>query len=145
MFMGSVPDPQDEVELAASMIGQGRVEASPLAMATVAASIESGRTVRPVLLPDHRSSTPQAAPLTAQEVSQLRAMLEAVIQDGSATFLRGIAAGAKTGTAEYGTETPPRTHAWMIGYTHDAAVAVWVHDGDSGSGTAGPLLKQYLQ
>ena len=51
---------------------------------------------------------------------------------------------AKTGTAEYGTSDPHPTHAWMIGAQGDLAVAVFVADGDSGSKTAGPLLKAFL-
>jgi cell division protein FtsI/penicillin-binding protein 2 len=52
---------------------------------------------------------------------------------------------AKTGTAEYGTDTPPRTHAWMIATQGDLAVAVFVADGESGSQTAGPLLEKFLR
>jgi cell division protein FtsI/penicillin-binding protein 2 len=51
---------------------------------------------------------------------------------------------AKTGTAEYGSKLPLRTHAWMIAVHGDLAVAVFVEDGQSGSGTAGPILKQFL-
>ena len=57
---------------------------------------------------------------------------------------RGAGRSAKTGTAEYGTARPPRTHAWIISYTDDLAVAVMVADGQSVSGTAGPLLKKFL-
>ena len=46
---------------------------------------------------------------------------------------------AKTGTAEYGSSAPYKTHAWMIAAQDDLAVAVFVNDGPSGSRTAGPL------
>jgi cell division protein FtsI/penicillin-binding protein 2 len=52
---------------------------------------------------------------------------------------------AKTGTAEYGTELPLRTHAWMIAAQGDLAVAVLVADGVSGSQTAGPLMERLLR
>jgi cell division protein FtsI/penicillin-binding protein 2 len=52
---------------------------------------------------------------------------------------------AKTGTAEFGTEAPLQTHAWMIAAQGDLAVAVFVDVGDSGSGTAGPLLERFLR
>lgn len=143
-FFGSVPDPSDTVAFAASMIGQGTVEVSPLAMATVAASVAAGHTVHPVIVPDHTGSAPSAAPLTTTEATQLRTLLHAVVTDGSGRMLAGLADGAKTGTAEYGTDTPPRTHAWMIAYNSTTAAAVMVFDGDTGSGTAGPLLKAYL-
>ena len=51
---------------------------------------------------------------------------------------------AKTGTAEYGNDEPRRTHAWMIAAQGDLAVAVFVQDGESGSQTAGPLLRAFL-
>lgn len=144
-FLGSVPDPVSTVGLAESMIGQGLVEASPMAMATVAASIQAGHTVRPVVLPGHDTREPESMPLTDGEAAQLRDMLHAVVVGGSGAFLAGEAEGAKTGTAEYGTERPPRTHAWMIANNPDIAVAVMVYDGQSGSGSAGPLIKAFLQ
>jgi cell division protein FtsI/penicillin-binding protein 2 len=82
------------------------------------------------------------------EAEQLSELLRAVVTDGSAAFLAdvpGPPVGAKTGTAEYGTETPLRTHAWMIGIQGDLAVAVMVSDGESGSATAGPLLEDFLR
>ena len=52
---------------------------------------------------------------------------------------------AKTGTAEFGSKEPLQTHAWMIAVHGDLAVAVFVDVGDSGSGTAGPLLDRFLR
>jgi len=89
-----------------------------------------------------------AAPLQPVEAEQLRALLETVVDEGSARFLSdvpGDPVGAKTGTAEYGSESPPRTHAWMIAIQGDLAVAVFVEDGESGSRTAGPLLEAFLR
>jgi len=51
-FGGSFPTPVDPTEHAAASIGQGRVEASPLHMATVAAAVIDGTWDAPVLLPD---------------------------------------------------------------------------------------------
>jgi cell division protein FtsI/penicillin-binding protein 2 len=51
-FGGSFPTPGDATEHAAASIGQGRVEASPLHMATVAAAVIDGTWDAPVLLPD---------------------------------------------------------------------------------------------
>ena len=41
-YFGSVEPPESETEKAADMIGQGTILASPMVMATVAASIQSG-------------------------------------------------------------------------------------------------------
>ncbi len=142
-FYGSVPAPANTVGAAEAMIGQGLVESSPMAMAGVAGSVAGGRTVVPYLLERHRP-TPDAAPLTAEEAEALQSIMMTTVDEGSARSLAGVVTGAKTGTAEYGTETPPRTHAWMIGYRDGAAVAVFVADGASGSATAGPLLEAYL-
>lgn len=149
-FLGSVPTKAPATEHAASMIGQGRVQASPLAMATVAASIARGQRVTPKLLVDAPVASRQVAgrELTATEATQLRSMTRAVVTEGSAGFLTAVPGApvrAKTGTAEYGTDRPPRTHAWMIATHGDLAVAVFVEDGESGSQTAGPLLNKFLR
>ncbi|MBC7680483.1 MAG: penicillin-binding protein, partial [Pseudorhodobacter sp.] len=148
-FAGPVPTEAGETEHAASMIGQGRVEASPLSMAVVAASIAHGAPVDPRLLQDGTADVVEAdQPVTAVEAAQLQDMMRAVVTDGSAAFLNDVAGGqvaAKTGTAEYGTDLPPRTHAWMIGIHRDLAVAVFVEDGVSGSRTAGPILDAFLR
>lgn len=143
-FYGSVPDPANMVGLAESTIGQGTVESSPMAMAAAAASVARGTTTVPFLIKNRRPSS-TAEPLKPAEANQLRAMMGAVVTEGSGRFLRGVAAGAKTGTAEYGTATPPRTHAWMIAYDDEVAVAVMVADGTSGSRTAGPLIEKMLR
>lgn len=143
VFYGSVPTTDDPVVAAANTIGQGQIEASPLAMAAVAASVAGGKTVVPWLI---KGKTPKATaePLTANEAEQLRLMMQATVQEGAARFLGSKADGAKTGTAEFGNETPPKTHAWMIAYKGDLAVAVMVAEGQSGSSTAGPILSKFL-
>lgn len=143
VFYGSVPDTSDPVVRAADAIGQGQIEASPLAMAAVAASVASGGTRVPWLVHGH-TPTSTAEPLTTNEATQLQTMMKTTVSSGAGRSLAGVVTGAKTGTAEYGNAKPPRTHAWMIAYQGDVAVAVMVADGDSGSRTAGPLLKAFL-
>jgi cell division protein FtsI/penicillin-binding protein 2 len=145
-FFGSVPTDQTATGYAAAMIGQGKVEASPMVMAAVAASVAAGETVIPHLI-DGTHAAPKGKPLTEQEARQLRQMMRAVVSDGSGRVLgnlNGAAVMAKTGTAEYGASTPLKTHAWMIAAQGDLAVAVFVNDGESGSQTAGPLLRSFL-
>lgn len=147
VYGGSVPAEAGTTEHAASMIGQGKVLASPLAMATVAASVASGRAVVPRIVEDLDADAVEAAPLTDDEARQLRTMIRAAVEGGTATFLGdvpGEPVGAKTGTAEYGNDSPPRTHGWMIAIQDDLAVAAFVEDAESGSRTAGPLLKEFL-
>ncbi|WP_110588597.1 penicillin-binding transpeptidase domain-containing protein [Microbacterium suaedae] len=150
-FLGAVPSAESETEFAADMIGQGRVLASPLAMATVAASVSAGQAVAPHLLADEEPDREDpAAPLTAEEAETLQGFLRAVVTEGSATELAGLepAVGAKTGTAEYGEpdesgELP--VHGWMIATQGDLAVAVFVAEASSGSETAGPIVEAFLR
>lgn len=147
-FLGAVPADGSGTDHAAAMIGQARVQASPLAMATVAASVARGGTVVPRLLADAPEPEPAAEPLTAPEAEALRELLRAVVTEGGATFLGdvpGEAVLAKTGTAQFGAGEGLANHAWMIGIQGDLAVAVFVEDGDYGSTTAGPLLEEFLR
>ena len=173
-FLGSVPGEAAGTEHAASMIGQGKVLLSPLAAAMMAGSVAKGAPVSPqlVLNPDGGAaaagttsgstapaaqpsasataeppSTASGEPITAAEATALGDMMRAVVTSGHAGFLAsvpGAPVGAKTGTAEYGKENPPKTHAWIVAVHGDLAVAVFVEDGGLGATTSGPLLKEFL-
>jgi cell division protein FtsI/penicillin-binding protein 2 len=145
-YFGSVPNDPTPTGRAAAMIGQGKVQASPMTMAAVVASVAAGETVIPHLV-DGQQATSKGKPLTDQEARQLRQMMRAVVAEGSGRVLGDLAGPvvlAKTGTAEYGTSKPLKTHAWMMAGQGDLAVAVFVNDGKSGSSTAGPLLRTFL-
>lgn len=148
-YFGSVEPPASETEAAADLIGQGTVLASPMAMATVIASVQAGHTVVPRLVKSVDVEVPEdAAPLTRQEAEQLRSMLRAVVTSGSGTGLLDVPGPpviAKTGTAEFERDGDLLTHAWMIAAQGDLAVAVFVDVGSSGSGTAGPILEAFLR
>jgi cell division protein FtsI/penicillin-binding protein 2 len=86
-------------------------------------------------------------PLTAAEAAALADMMRAVVTSGHAGFLASVPGGpvgAKTGTAEFGKENPPKTHAWIVAVHGDLAVAVFVEEGGLGATTSGPLLKEFL-
>jgi cell division protein FtsI/penicillin-binding protein 2 len=65
----------------------------------------------------------------------------------------GTAAGAglppgtigKTGTAEFGSDTPPKTHAWFIGARNGLAFAVLVEGGGLGGNVAAPIAARFLR
>jgi cell division protein FtsI/penicillin-binding protein 2 len=147
-YFGSVEPPASETEAAADLIGQGTILASPMAMATVIASVQQGGLVIPRLVPSVEVTAPDGAqPLTPAEAEALKSMLRGVVTDGSGRGLAdlpGPPAIAKTGTAEFGSD-PVRTHAWMIAAHGDLAVAVFVEVGESGSQTAGPILEEFLR
>ncbi len=151
-YFGQVPPAESETDSAARMIGQGKVLASPMAMAGVVASVVRGRTVLPRLLPEQQPpQKPPASPLDQQEAADLRGLMRGVVETGSGSFLAGLSGPpvlAKTGTAEYGGSDGTgrlRTHAWMVGAQGDLAVAVFVETGASGSRTAGPILEEFLR
>ena len=73
--------------------------------------------------------------------------MRAVVTEGTGGALTDVPGGevsAKTGTAEYGVEDPPRSHAWIIGFQGDIAFAVFVEGGESGSWTAAPIAAAFL-
>lgn len=173
-FLGSVPEPKPGTDEAASTIGQSKVLASPLGMATVAASIAVGKPVAPVLVeageagpgseggastspsasastaPPAATTAPKApaAPVTVAEAEQLRALMRGVVESGSGRFLADVPGApvlAKSGTAEFGEAGALKEHAWMIGIQGDLAVAVLVVEGEGGATTAGPLLEAFLR
>lgn len=148
-YFGEVPPPASTVEKAADLIGQGKVLASPMAMATVIASVQAGHTVVPTLLPSVPATPAEgAAPLAPAEADALRSMLRAVVTDGSGAGLADVPGEpviVKTGTAEFERDGRILLHAWMVAAQGDLAVAVYVEEGESGSGTAGPILEQFLR
>ncbi|HEX6235030.1 MAG TPA: penicillin-binding transpeptidase domain-containing protein [Jiangellaceae bacterium] len=149
-FLGSVPDQADGTEHAASMIGQGKVLASPLAMAAAAASVAAGQTVVPAIVDQGggQGGEQVGGTLDADEAQELAELMRVTVTDGTGSFLQdvpGESIGAKTGTAEYGGGNPPDTHGWMVAFQGDLAVAVFVEDAESGSATAGPLLAEFLR
>lgn len=147
VFSGSVPAEGSKTEIAAARIGQGKVTASPLAMATVAASVVRGSTVVPRLVTDPTPTEAGQATLTSGEADALRSMMAGVVTGGTGSVVAGVPGPpviAKTGTAEYGEASPPATRAWMIAGRGDYAVAVFVAEGASGSHTAGPIMADVL-
>ena len=151
--LGSVSQPESDVETAASMIGQGRVLSTPLGMATVAASISKGAPVAPVLVVanDARAPSPPSPGLTDDEHTQMLDMLRAVVTEGGATILddvSGVPVWAKTGTAEFGQPDESgtlATPAWMIAAQGDLAVVVFVERGSGGGSVAGPVMRDFLE
>lgn len=143
-FGGSYPTPKDGAELAASAIGQGRVQASPLQMAGVAAAVASGTYHQPRLLADCADCTSKSLP----EAARIRPMMRAVVTSGTGTASRGVPGGAvfgKTGTAEFGSGKTLKNHAWFVGWQGDTAFAVFVDVGASGGQTAAPIAAKFLR
>ncbi len=145
---GSYPTPRDSAERAASAIGQGRVLASPVEMASIAAAVASGRWRAPILVTaPARTVNPVGPPLSPVVVSTLRSFMASVVRTGGTAAGSGLPLDSfgKTGTAEFGRGTPPPTHAWFIGYRGNLAYAVIVEGGGVGGAVAAPIAAAFLR
>jgi cell division protein FtsI/penicillin-binding protein 2 len=139
----SAPADASGSELAEEAFGQGALTASPLAMASVAATVDSGTFRQPYLL----AGTQQQVTATALPYStdrQLWDMMHAVVTSGTAASV-GFGPGvyAKTGTADVGQGRPD---SWLIAFdpAQDVAIACLVVDAGYGAHYAGPEVKAFL-
>lgn len=132
------PEPIDDAEEAAAAIGQGRVLASPLHMATVGAAVAGGGWRRPSLL-----SGDPVNPLALDEevLTPLADLMLRVVTygTGTAAAVEDQEVRGKTGTAEYSVGDTIENHAWFIGYWGGYAFAVLVEGGGAGGQVAAPL------
>ena len=147
-YSGQARPPASPIEQAADMIGQGRILASPLNMALVAAAVDGGAWHPPSLTIDP-GVPPVAAPrpLPAGIDAELRTLLRAVVTRGTGTAanLPGAPVYGKTGTAEYSSGSPPPTDAWFIGFRGDLAFAVVLQGGGVGGQAAAPIAARFLR
>lgn len=175
-FWGSVPREDSGLEHVASMIGQGRVQTSTLALATAGASVGAGKRVTPVLVKPSEQATPSdsgeptttgsgdptatgdassgvATPsnitaLTADEAAALQTLMRQTVINGTTTILQELPAPpamAKSGTAEFGTDNPPRTHSWLVAIHGDIAAAIFIEEGEFGVTSGSPNLLAFLK
>jgi cell division protein FtsI/penicillin-binding protein 2 len=146
-FGGNVPVPASAADRAATAIGQAKVVVSPLAMAVVAATVDSGTLRLPRLVSGAADDTVAAVPVNPTVVTDLQTMMAAVVDSSIGTAAgAGLPAGTrgKTGTAEFGTANPPATDAWFIGYNGNLAFAVLVVGGGIGGAVAAPIATKFL-
>jgi len=93
---------QGELDIGSTAIGQGQVLATPLEMATVAATVaDGGRRPRPTFLPVKAAAA--GAPVMSSSVARtLRRLMIGVVREGTGTAaaIPGVTVAGKTGTAE---------------------------------------------
>ncbi|MFA6043130.1 MAG: penicillin-binding protein 2 [Patescibacteria group bacterium] len=142
-------------------IGQGDLLVTPLQMALAISAIANGGTLyKPHVLSSFQSAdghTTSAFRPTAlrqttaspDAVQTVREAMRQAVTNGSARRLQslGVAAGGKTGTAQFGNEG--KTHGWFVGfapYDHPTiAIAVIVEAGGEGHATALPIAEAGLK
>jgi cell division protein FtsI/penicillin-binding protein 2 len=161
----------DDLAVGSSAIGQGRVQATALQMAWVAATI-AGRGMRPRLTLE-RGLPPQRKQVIDPDVARVVGrMMEAVVREGTGTAaaISGVRVAGKTGTAELRDSSvpecvpspdpmarpcPPKlpddptdTDAWFAAYapagSPRVAVGVLLVGSGAGADTAAPVAKQAL-
>lgn len=138
---GQVPVPESTSEAYADVIGQGRVEASPLLLASMSAAVASGVWHQP-----HLTGSAASLPLPRAIVAPLQQLMAGVVTHGTAASA-GLPVGTrgKTGTAQYGSTPPLPTHAWFTGYRGNLAFCVYLQDGVSGGKSAAPIAARFLR
>jgi hypothetical protein len=130
-------------ELAQEAFGEGALTASPLAMASIAATIASGSFRQPYLAAGAPLVT--ATPLPATTDAWLKEMMRAVVTSGTAAPLGfGPDVYAKTGTADIDGQEQP--NSWLIAFepSMDVAVACLVLSSGYGAQVAGPEVRSFL-
>ena len=143
-----------------SAIGQGKVLATPLAMASIAQTIANdGRRSPPTIVAG--APRPREIQVTTKRVArQVEKMMVAVVRygTGTAAALDGVKVAGKTGTAELKSTTGPTeensdpgsdTDAWFAAYAPikkpKLAVGVLFVKAGAGGTTAAPAAKIVLQ
>ncbi|MCB1090034.1 MAG: penicillin-binding protein 2 [Verrucomicrobiae bacterium] len=148
-------------------IGQGFVEATPLQMASVVATLANGgkvytpRIVKKVIRRDgevvwEEPPTPRhdllKEGLTAEQIETVKRGMWRVVNESGGTAGRVASKvtviSGKTGTAQTGIPSQP-TNSWFISFAPyekpEVAVCVFVENGKSGGGVAAPIAKNIIE
>jgi hypothetical protein len=130
-------------EVAMEAFGDGAISASPLAIASVSATIDTGVFKQPILVPGARQIT--ATPLPASTDAGLKQMMRAVVTTGTAAGLGfGPAVYAKTGTADINGQEQPNSWFTAFDPSRDVAVSCLVLNAGYGAQYAAPEAQAFL-
>jgi cell division protein FtsI/penicillin-binding protein 2 len=155
-------DIASKLELGATAIGQGRVLATPLELASIAQTVASGGVRRaPTVVPG--GPRPEPVRVTSRKIARTLEQLMVGVVDygtGTAASLAPIGVAGKTGTAELEDTTDEEdedveqtpgsdTDAWFTAYAPvkkpELAVAVLLVRNGAGGETAAPAARVVLQ
>lgn len=141
-------------------IGQGDFLITPLQMAMATAAVANGgELLRPQIVnkitdkdgqtvQDFQKDVKRANFIDSSNLQIVREGMRQAVTSGSATRLDSlpVPVGAKTGTAQFGSEG--KTHAWMTAFAPynnpQIAVVVLIEEGGEGYATAGPVVYDIL-
>jgi hypothetical protein len=130
-------------ELAEEAFGQGKLVAAPIAMASVAATVEYGSFKQPILVPGTKQLT--ANPLPASTDTQLKDMMRDVVTEGTGAGLGfGADVYAKTGTADVSGQEQP--NSWLVAFDpqENVAIATLVVNAGYGAQFAAPETQYFF-
>jgi hypothetical protein len=137
-----IPSSASNGELFQELFGQGQLEAAPLAMASVAATVDNGTFKQPILVQGASQLSATSLPSNVQQ--SLWQMMKAVTtqSDGTAyNVFSGVNSTVygKTGTADVGA-TQAKPNSWMVVFdpTLDVAIGTVVLNAGYGASFAGP-------
>ena len=148
-------------------IGQASVQATPMMMAMVAATVaNNGEQMTPYLVSrtldpdlnevDTTSKKVARTPIDPATAKSLSSLMQTAVTDGTGTTAQvaGVQVAGKTGTAETGSDTGPTT--WFVGFAGtdinkpQIALAVVLdgnaetEDNATGGKVAGPIAAQVI-
>ncbi|MEW6555414.1 MAG: penicillin-binding transpeptidase domain-containing protein [Actinomycetota bacterium] len=151
------PGEMDEVELAWTGAGQGRLLMTPLQLCLAGCAIANGGEIMlPHLMKDVRlgddilerfDADEWRSPISAETASQVLEMMVHVVEDGTGAgaAVPGVTVAGKTGTAEVAGRQP---HAWFIGIAPaenpTLVVAVVVENAGAGGDVAAPIAGEVI-
>lgn len=164
---GYLPPPENlySGELANLSIGQGTLEATPLQIVSLVATIANdGIKVNPyivskltnadgVVVKKYYASSGIRV-LTKKTARQIQDMMAAVTRygTGQAAYVEGIGSAGKTGSAETGRTNAygqSINHAWFSGYaplkSPQYAVVIFIEEGMSGGDIAAPIFHEIIE
>lgn len=121
-FSGSQASGQAGASLAAEMIGQGQVRMSPLAMAVVAAEVDSGIGRAPALVAGGPAAT-WSSSLSADSLAKLRVLMRKAVKTGTARAA-DIPGQQVYGQGSVVKTSPGHWTSWFVGYRGNVAFTV---------------------
>lgn len=147
-------DLEDAIAVGSAAIGQERLVATPLQMASVAATIANrGVRVRPRVV--REDPIVRRRVVGGKVARTVRDMMVGVVRGGTgrAAALPGVTVAGKTGTAELsatgGRQDPSNTTAWFVAFAPAqqprVAVAVMLSRAGHGGETAAPVARRVLR
>jgi cell division protein FtsI/penicillin-binding protein 2 len=138
-FSGSVPSAAGLGDLASEAIGQGNVQMSPLAMAMVAAAVDSGSWHTPLFVAG--ASDPSGTALSTSSLSELQSLMRDAVRSGAAhaASVRGAQVYGQVGLVHTGSTWT----SWFVGFRGDVAFTV-IESGRTSQLSAAALAGAFL-